>query len=161
MAAIYNLFQASFFINFDRRLSKPTVDRLTPVDDSQTEALSGVVCSQQGSYPAGPQHRHLRPLSLFLLLPSLSLTSLSRGESCSLASLLLSFLLKTHDGCARSIELPSNREYFRRPPTSSSSSETRPSRKISIRRRRRSREREHGGKSQIRASQFFLLAVVQ
>lgn len=32
MAAIYNLFQASFFINFDRRLGA-TVDRLTPVDE--------------------------------------------------------------------------------------------------------------------------------
>ena len=32
MAAIYNLFQASFFINFDCRLGA-TVDRLTPVDE--------------------------------------------------------------------------------------------------------------------------------
>lgn len=32
MAAIYNLFQASFVINFDRRLGA-TVDRLTPVDE--------------------------------------------------------------------------------------------------------------------------------
>lgn len=40
--------------------------------DSQTEALSGVVCSPRGSYPAGLQHRHLlRPLFLFFLSPSI------------------------------------------------------------------------------------------
>lgn len=100
MAAIYNLFQASFFINFDRRLGA-TVDRLTPSGRGGAipkRRLFRESCARNGGrIPQGLN------TDTFCLCLSLSLSPLSSAP-----------LLKTHDGRSRSIKLPSNREYPRR-----------------------------------------------
>lgn len=71
MAAIYNLSLTNLVLhqfrlgtNLQQRVDRLTLLLWTRRRDSQTEALSGVVCSQRGSYPAGPQHRHFLFLSL-------------------------------------------------------------------------------------------------
>lgn len=109
MAAIYNLFQASFFINFDRRHGA-TVDRLTPVDEEARFPNGGSFGSRVLATGV-VSRRALTPT------PSASVSlSLSPSPSEMVPSPLPP-LLKTHDaGRSRSIELPSNREYLRRHP---------------------------------------------
>lgn len=106
MAAIYNLFQASFVINFDRRLGA-TVDRLTLVDEEARFPNGGSFGSRMLATGV-VSRRALTPT------PSASV-SLSLSPSLSRIFPRPHLLhLKTHDGCDRSIELPSNHEYLRR-----------------------------------------------
>lgn len=101
MAAIYNLFQASFFINFDRRLANN--GRQVDSVDVKARFPNGGSFGSHVLATGVVSRRVLTPT------PSASV-SLSRSPSLMLPC-PLPFLFKTHDWCGRSIELPSNRKY--------------------------------------------------